>query len=63
MKRIINNIILVLVGIGALSMIVWNVWFNWYEVKATADYPLWSWLAYGALMLAGLYLIYTEYND
>ena len=60
MKRIIKIILFFVIGIGALAMIGWNVWFNWYEVKSTADYPLWSWLAYGALIVVGLYLKYSD---
>lgn len=56
MKRIITILLYVVFGIGAIFMIGWSVWFNWYDVKASADYPLWSWLAYLALILIGLWI-------
>ena len=56
MKRNLLCALAILVLLASICIMIWQVWFNFYEVKAIADYPMWYWMAGFVLLVSCLVL-------
>ena len=61
MKKYVLLIFIILLMIATIALSCWSVWFNFYEVKAMADYPMWYWEACFAIFVC--YLILKLWDD